>query len=167
MRRAAVTGGEVLQHGKFGNLFGQAAATDGAVRKKRDLSSRALFGDPDRLSKVRIEPILYRLNLDDRARLIDLLDGDIAQTDMTALALPLQLSKRLDALFERNARIRRMKLIQPDLIDSERAEAPLARFADVLRRAVARPGDRRSGQRVRVVWKPTDGGPPVPTFTPA
>ena len=23
------------------------------------------------------------------------------------------------------------------------------------------------GQRVRVVWKPTDGGPPVPTFTPA
>ena len=23
------------------------------------------------------------------------------------------------------------------------------------------------GQRVRVVFKPTDGGPPVPTFTPA
>src|SRR5439155_25109208 len=83
--------------------------------------------------------ILHRLHLDNRARLVDLLDGDVAQTDMTALALPLQLSERLDALLERHARIRRMKLIQPDLIDSERSEAPLARFADVLRRAVARP----------------------------
>ncbi|PYN40315.1 MAG: DNA-binding protein, partial [Candidatus Rokuibacteriota bacterium] len=25
----------------------------------------------------------------------------------------------------------------------------------------------RIGQRVRVVFKPTDGGPPVPMFTPA
>ena len=25
----------------------------------------------------------------------------------------------------------------------------------------------RIGQRVRVVFKPTEGGPPVPTFTPA
>src|SRR5438132_1766544 len=126
VRRAFVLRRELLHNGKLRNLFRQATTAGRTVSKESDLSPRALLGHLDRLAKVRIQSILHGLNFDDRARLIDLLDTDIAQTDVFALVGALQIGERLDALLEGHARIRSMELVEPDLIGAEGPEASLA-----------------------------------------
>ena len=79
------------------------------------------------------------MHVHDRAPLLDLVDIHVAQTDMPALARPLQSGKSLDAFLERHAGVGRMELIEPDLVDAECAEAAFARFPNVLRRSVSGP----------------------------
>ena len=63
---------------------------------------------------------LHARDVDDRARLRDLSDGDVAEADLFDQPLPLQRAERAHARRQRRARIGRVQLIQGDPLDAER-----------------------------------------------
>ena len=74
---------------------------------------------------------LHGGDVGDAARLFDLPDGHVAESDVRDQALILQRGERADARGERRSRIGRVKLIEIDPLDLERAKAGFAGGAKV------------------------------------
>ena len=82
---------------------------------------------------------LHGGDLGDASGLLDLSDVDVAEADVLDQAVALQRGERAHAGRERRSRIGRVKLIQIDAVDAERAPARLARGDEVAGAAVGDP----------------------------
>jgi hypothetical protein len=75
----------------------------------------------------------------DPARTLELLDGDIRETDVANLPLVAKSSELADRLFDRHRRIRRMQLVKVDAFEAQPLQAPLAGLAKLVRPPFLRP----------------------------
>ena len=99
-----------------------------------------------RRGEVERELVLHGDDVDDRARLLELLHGDVRQPDPADLALVLEVLERPDGLRERHVGVRAVVLVEVDPVGAQRAQRGLAGRAQVGRRAVELP--RRAAARV-------------------
>jgi hypothetical protein len=82
---------------------------------------------------------LYRRDLDDLARRLDLADGDVAESDLAHRTLLRERGERTHAGGDRRLRIDGMELIAIDRLDTQRATAGIARGTEMLRATIGDP----------------------------
>ena len=73
--------------------------------------------------------VLHADDVDDRARLGDLLDRHVGQSDVPDLALVAELPQRADRLRERHLRVDPVQLQQVDVVHPQPAQAQLGLLA--------------------------------------
>src|SRR4029079_12818888 len=66
-----------------------------------------------------VEAVLDRDDVDDSARLFELLDRDVGDADVADLALVLELLQGPDRLLVGNLPVGRMQLVEVDLVDAQ------------------------------------------------
>ena len=104
-------------------------AAEGAIGEQGDAVPDAAGDNPAQHAGVvpQAQLDLYRGDLGDAARFLDLSDGDIAQPDGFDQAAPRQRVQGADAGGQRYARIRRVKLIQRYPVETQSPQARLTR----------------------------------------
>ena len=94
-----------------------------------------------------VEAVLDGDDLDDRARLLELLERHVRDADVVDEAVALQLGERADGLLVGDVRVGRVQLVEVDALDAQVAQRALARLAQVIGPAVARPLARAAARQ--------------------
>ena len=117
-------------------------------RQERDAVCEAVPDDPAQHAAVvpQAQLDLHRSDVGDAAGFLDLSDRDVAQPHRLDQAAPRQRVQRANAGGQRHARIRRVKLVERNPLEPQRAQARFARRRQRPRPAVGFPSSAGPGQ---------------------
>ena len=148
MCRDAEVGRNPREHRVARQLEVEPAAAGRTVRQKSDSSPGAVVHHALRngLTEERIQPVLDRLDRDDRFGRPDLGNRDIGEPHPADLPLAGQLRERAHAVLEGYGGIGGMELVQVDPVYAESPEGPLTGLPEVRGPAVPLPAAVRAGE---------------------